>query len=129
MQKVDYVEITNLFDEESKYFIRLARQANNNIFEDTSHYSTQGVGAYAHDCPYRTISTPRSTRDYSEIEYWLSKIRGIVYNGVARNYGWTYCRKCNPKELTPEHARKEIAARIILRFFRNKIPILKFKQY
>ena len=129
MQNVENVEnISNLFDEENKYFIRLARQANNSIFEDISLYSTQGVGSYVHHCPYRTIIKPRSTTDYSEIEFWLSKIREIVYNGVARNYGWACCKKCNPKELTPEGARKEIAARIILRYFRNKIPILKFKR-
>lgn len=122
-------DIANLpFDEATKHIIRMARQANDSLLEDNSHYFNHGVGAYNHTCPFRRLQVARTQSEYTEEQYWLSSLRGILYNGVARNHGWHYCKRCNPKGITAEQARKEIAARQILRYLRRKLPIIRFKR-
>ena len=115
-------------DEATKHIIRMAREANDSLLEDKSHYANEGVGSYVHTCPFLVLHSARTKREFAEEQYWLSALRGILYNGVARNHGWRYCRRCNPKELTAEQARKEIAARKIMRYLRRKVPIIKFKR-
>ena len=116
------------YDESTKHLIRLAREANDSLLEDNDYYLNQGVGSYSHTCPFRRLPVARTQSEYTEEQYWLSALRGILYNGVARNHGWRYCKRCNPKELTAEQARKEIAARKITRYLRRKVPIIKFKR-
>lgn len=111
-----------------EYFVKKAREENESVRQDNSHYLNNGIGAYKHTCPYRSLPNARTSSEYREQEYWFSAIRGIVYNGVARNQGWRYCKKCNPKELTAEEAVRQNAGKIILRYLRRKVPILKFKR-
>jgi hypothetical protein len=116
-------------DEHAKYIVRMAREANDNLLEDTSAYATQGTGAWAHHCPFapaeRTPTTPEQRKNRQN---WLSALNGIVYNGVARNYGWRYCKRCNPEERLPHEVRDRIAGKKILRYLRRKTPIIKFKR-
>lgn len=122
-------DIANMaYDESTKHIIRMAREANNSLLEDNSHYANHGIGAYAHHCPFRQLPASRTQREHAEEQYWLNSLRGTLYNGVARNHGWHYCKRCNPKGLTAEQARKEIAARKILGYLRRKLPIIKFKR-
>ena len=122
-------DIANMaYDESTKHIIRMAREANDSLLEDNSHYANHGIGAYAHHCPFRQLPTARTQREHAEEQYWLSALRGTLYNGVARNHGWRYCKRCNPKGLTAEQARKEIAARKITRYLKRKVPIVKFKR-
>lgn len=122
-------DIANLpFDEATKHIIRMAREANDSLLEDNSGCFNQGVGAYDHKCPFRWFPAARTQSQHFEQQCWISSLRGILYNGVARNHGWQYCHHCNPKRLTAEQARKEIAARKILGYLRRKLPIIKFKR-
>lgn len=111
-----------------EYFVKKACEENESIRQDNSDYLNNGIGAYKHTCPYRSMPKARTSLEYRERQYWLSEIRGIVYNGVARNHGWRYCKKCNPKDLTAEQAVRENAGKIILRYLRRKVPLLKFKR-
>jgi len=110
-------------DEHAKYIVRMAREANDNLLEDTSAYATQGTGAWKHTCPFRPVS-----KNYTEQQYWLSALNGIIYNGVARNDGWRFCKRCNPEERLRHEVRDRIAGRKILRYLRRKVPIVKFKR-
>ena len=124
-------------DEASKHIIRMVREMNSNSLIDntlTTSYKKKSspfswdCSDYVHTCPYRGLYPVRSQYDWTENEYWLNSLRGILYNGVTRNAGWKCCFKCNPKGLSAEEARKEIAARKILGYLRRKVPIIKFKR-
>ena len=109
--------------EHAKYIVRMAREANDNLLEDTSADATQGAGAWKHICPFGPVS-----KKPTDQQYWISALNGIVYNGVARNYGWRYCKRCNPEERLPHEVRDRIAGKKILRYLRRKTPIIKFKR-
>ena len=116
-------------DEHAKYIVRKAREANDNLLEDTSAYATQGPGAWTHQCPFAPAErTPTTSTQYMERQYWLSALNSVVYSGVARNDGWRLCRRCNPEQRPRHEVRERIAGRKILRYLRRKVPIIKFKR-
>ena len=117
-------------DEASKHIIRMAREMNTeSLVDNTPSYAfSMDCSNYVHVCPYRFLLTPRSHSDWAENDHWLFCVRKILYDGVIRNKGWERCYRCNPKRLSPQEARKEIAARKIMRYLRRKVPIIKFKR-
>ena len=116
-------------DEHAKYIVRMAREANDNLLEDTSASVTQGIGAWVHYCPFAPAErTPTTREQQKDRQYWLSALNGVIYNGVARNDGWKYCRRCNPEQRPRHEVRDRIAGKKILRYLRRKVPIIKFKR-
>jgi len=115
-------------DEQTKYIVRMARQANDNLLENT-----EGAGDWMHYCPFFPVFSPFEkgsvTRDrYMKQQYWLSALNEAVYCGVNRNNGWRFCKRCNPEQLSRNEVRNRIAGRKILRFLRSKVSIIKFKR-
>jgi hypothetical protein len=116
-------------DEHAKYIVRMAREANDNLLEDTSADVTKGAGAWKHNCPFGPLSImPTDYQQHMQVQYWLSALNGVVYNGVARNEGWRFCRRCNPEQRPRHEVRDRIAGKKILRYLRRKVPIIKFKR-